>query len=47
MTDFQFLLSEFKPLHEPAKGAEQLVCSDARGCCTHVHCARTSRNRIA
>ncbi len=33
MTNFQFLLSEFKPLYEPAKGAEQLVHSDPRACC--------------
>ena len=33
MTNFQFLLPEFKPLFEPAKGAEQLVHSDPRACC--------------
>ncbi|WP_374012000.1 DEAD/DEAH box helicase family protein [Pseudoxanthomonas koreensis] len=33
MTNFQFLLPEFKPLLEPAKGAEQLVHSDPRACC--------------
>jgi type I restriction enzyme R subunit len=33
MTNFQFLKSEFKPLYEPAKGAEQLVHSDPRACC--------------
>lgn len=33
MTNFQFLLPEFKPLYEPAKGAEQLVHSDPRACC--------------
>jgi type I restriction enzyme, R subunit len=33
MTNFQFLQSEFKPLFEPAKGAEQLVHSDPRACC--------------
>ena len=33
MTNFQFLQSEFKPLYEPAKGAEQLVHSDPRACC--------------
>lgn len=33
MTNFQFLHSEFKPLYEPAKGAEQLVHSDPRACC--------------
>jgi type I restriction enzyme R subunit len=33
MTNFQFLQSEFKPLYEPAKGAEQLVQSDPRACC--------------
>ncbi len=30
MTNFQFLIPEFKPLFEPAKGAEQLVHSDPR-----------------
>jgi type I restriction enzyme R subunit len=30
MTNFQFLQSEFKPLYEPAKAAEQLVYSDSR-----------------
>jgi len=33
MTNFQFLHAEFKPLFEPAKGAEQLVYSDPRACC--------------
>lgn len=33
MTNFQFLHPEFKPLYEPAKGAEQLVYSDPRACC--------------
>lgn len=33
MSNFQFLLAEFKPLYEPAKGAEQLVHSDPRACC--------------
>ena len=33
MTNFQFLLPEFKPLSEPATGAEQLVHSDPRACC--------------
>ncbi|WP_396617308.1 DEAD/DEAH box helicase family protein [Lysobacter soli] len=33
MTNFQFLQTEFKPLYEPAKGAEQLVHSDPRACC--------------
>ncbi|QOW20225.1 DEAD/DEAH box helicase family protein [Lysobacter ciconiae] len=33
MTNFQFLLPEFKPLYEPATGAEQLVHSDPRACC--------------
>jgi type I restriction enzyme R subunit len=32
VTNFQFLLPEFKPLVEPAKGAEQLVYSDPRAC---------------
>jgi type I restriction enzyme R subunit len=32
MTNFQFLHPEFKPLVEPAKGAEQLVYSDPRAC---------------
>lgn len=33
MTNFQFLQPEFKPLYEPARGAEQLVHSDPRACC--------------
>jgi type I restriction enzyme R subunit len=33
VTNFQFLLPEFKPLYEPARGAEQLVYSDPRACC--------------
>ena len=33
MSNFQFLLPEFKSLFEPAKGAEQLVFSDTRACC--------------
>jgi type I restriction enzyme R subunit len=33
MSNFQFLHAEFKPLYEPAKGAEQLVHSDPRACC--------------
>jgi type I restriction enzyme R subunit len=33
VSNFQFLLPEFKPLSEPAKGAEQLVHSDPRACC--------------
>jgi type I restriction enzyme, R subunit len=33
MSNFQFLLPEFKPLLEPARGAEQLVHSDPRACC--------------
>ncbi len=33
MSNFQFLATEFKPLYQPAKGAEQLVRSDARACC--------------
>lgn len=32
MSNFQFLSPEFKPLVEPAKGAEQLVYSDPRAC---------------
>jgi hypothetical protein len=32
MTNFQFLQSEFKPLFEPAKGAEQLVHVGLREC---------------
>lgn len=41
MANFQFLHPEFKPLLEPAKGAEQLVHSDSRasgmckGTCLH------------
>ena len=30
MSNFQFLLPEFRALHEPAAGAEQLVQSDPR-----------------
>ncbi len=33
MSNFQFLLPEFRPLHEPATGAEQLVQSDPRAAC--------------
>lgn len=33
MSNFQFLRTEFKPLFEPAKSAEQLVYSDPRACC--------------
>ncbi len=33
MSNFQFLLPEFKPLFEPAKGAEKLAHSDPRACC--------------
>lgn len=33
MSNFQFLLPEFKPLFEPAAGAEQLVHSDPRAAC--------------
>lgn len=33
MSNFQFLHAEFKPLFEPARGAEQLVHSDPRACC--------------
>ncbi len=36
MANFQFLQSEFKPLYEPAKGAEQLVHSDPRACCART-----------
>ncbi|MDP3847980.1 MAG: DEAD/DEAH box helicase family protein [Pseudomonas sp.] len=32
MSNFQFLIPEFKALFEPAKGAEQLVYSDPRAC---------------
>lgn len=39
MTTFQFLHPEFKPLLEPAKGAEQLVHSD--------FCASYMRARFA
>jgi len=31
--NFEFLRPEFKPLYEPARGAEQLVHSDPRACC--------------
>ncbi|MBK6923739.1 MAG: DEAD/DEAH box helicase family protein [Thermomonas sp.] len=33
MGNFEFLRAEFKPLHEPAQRAEQLVHSDPRACC--------------
>ena len=33
MSNFQFLRAEFKPLFEPARGAEHLVHSDPRACC--------------
>lgn len=33
MSNFHFLATEFKPLYEPARGAEQLVYSDPRACC--------------
>lgn len=33
MSNFVFLIPEFKTLFEPAKGAEQLVYSDPRACC--------------
>ncbi len=33
MSNFEFLKAEFKPLFEPARGAEQLVHSDPRACC--------------
>lgn len=33
MSNFQFLRTEFKPLFEPARSAEQLVYSDPRACC--------------
>lgn len=33
MSNFEFLIPEFKTLFEPAKGAEQLVYSDPRACC--------------
>jgi hypothetical protein len=36
MSNFQFLAAEFKPLFEPARGAEQLVYSDPRACCMRV-----------
>ena len=39
MTNFQFLQSEFKPLSEPAKGAELLVHSDPRACCMRTRFA--------
>ena len=32
MTNFQFLLPEFRPLVEPATGAEQLVYSSPCAC---------------
>jgi len=33
MSNFEFLIPEFKALFEPAKGAEHLVYSDPRACC--------------
>lgn len=39
MTNFQFLHPEFKPLFEPAKGAEQLVHSDSRASCMRARFA--------
>ena len=33
MSNFQFLHTEFRPLYEPARSAEQLVWSDPRACC--------------
>jgi type I restriction enzyme R subunit len=45
MTNFQFLHLEFKPLLEPAKGAEQLVYSDPRACCMRTRHAPASGNR--
>lgn len=33
MGNFDFLRAEFKPLHEPAERAEQLIHSDPRACC--------------
>ena len=36
MSNFQFLRTEFKPLFEPAKSAEQLVYSDPRACCVRA-----------
>ena len=33
MTNFQFILPEFKPLYEPTKGGEPLVHSDPHACC--------------
>lgn len=39
MSNFQFLHPEFKPLLEPAKGAEQLVHSDPRAACMRARFA--------
>jgi type I restriction enzyme R subunit len=39
MSNFQFLHPEFKPLLEPAKGAEQLVHSDSRASCMRTRFA--------
>jgi len=36
VSNFQILLPEFKPLHELATGAEQLVQSDPRACCVRT-----------
>lgn len=39
MSNFQFLYPEFKPLLDPARGAEQLIHSDARACCMRTRFA--------
>lgn len=46
MTNFQFLLPEFKPLVEPTKGAEQLVCFDPSTCGMHTRHAPASPDRV-
>jgi hypothetical protein len=43
MINFQFLLPEFKPLAEPAGGAEQLVYSDPRACVMRTRHAKARR----
>jgi hypothetical protein len=46
MTNFQFLLPEFKPLAELARGAEQLGYSDPRACVMRTRHA-TPHRRIS
>lgn len=41
MSNFQFLLPEFKPLVEPAKGMAQRVYSELHTSCVRLHRAET------